>query len=92
MKVYAQKILDKYSVNLAKSHFFKGKQKWSVRMGNAFSEFGSDWNDKVKEDVKMCVANSLPAKIKDKDEVLISQKSSFLEGVTIMIEKMIGDD
>lgn len=92
MNVYAQEILDKYSVNLVKSRFFKGKEKWSTRMGKAFSEFGSVWNDKVKEDVKMCVANSLPAKIKDKDDVLIPQKSSFLEGVAIMIEKMIGSD
>ena len=61
-------------------------------MGKAFSEFGSVWDDKVKEEVKMCVANSLPAKIKDKDDVLIPQKSSFLEGVIIMIEKMIGGD
>jgi hypothetical protein len=60
-------------------------------MGRAFSEFGSAWNDKVKENVKMCVANSLPSKISDISDVLIPQKSTFLEGVKIMIEKMIDE-
>lgn len=89
MKVYAQVIRDKFSVDLAKSRFFKGKDKWSVRMGKAFSEFGSAWNDKVKENVKICVANSIPSDFSNKDDFLIPQKSSFLDGVTMMIEKMI---
>ena len=92
LKVYADVILKGFSVNLATSRRFRGREKWSKRMGEAFVEFGSTWNDKVKEAVKLCVADSLPVKFSNKDEILIPQKSSFLEGVKLMIEKMIGDD
>ena len=87
--VYADAVLHEFNVDISSSKAFRGKDKWSVRMGRAFSEFGSAWNDKVKEKVKMCVANNLPSKITNIDDVLIPQKSTFLEGVKIMIEKMI---
>ena len=90
-KVYAEAVLNEFNVDISSCKSFRGRDKWSVRMGRAFSEFGSAWNDKVKENVKMCVANSLPSKISDISDVLIPQKSTFLEGVKIMIEKMIDE-
>lgn len=89
--VYADAVLHEFNVDISSSKAFRGKDKWSVRMGRAFSEFGSAWNDKVKEKVKLCVANNLPSKITNIDDVLIPQKSTFLEGVKIMIEKMIDE-
>lgn len=40
----------------------------------------------------MAVANAIPQKIEKLDDVLIPQKSTFLEGVKNMIEKMLGDE
>lgn len=90
-KVYANAVLHEFNVDVSSCKGFRGRGKWSVRMERAFSEFGSAWNDKVKEKVKMCVANSLPSKIANISDVLIPQKSTFLEGVKIMIEKMIDE-
>lgn len=90
-QIYADAVLREFNVDISSCKGFRGRGKWSVRMGRAFSEFGSAWNDKVKEKVKMCVANSLPSKITNIGDVLILQKSTFLEGVKIMIEKMIAE-
>lgn len=90
-KVYAKVVLNEFNVDISSCKGFRGRDKWSVRMGRAFTEYGSAWNDKVKEKLKMCVANSLPSKIANMADVLIPQKSTFLEGVKIMIEKMIDE-
>lgn len=86
--LYENIINDKYSVNI-NVRDFRGQLKWSERMKNTFLSQGSQWNDSIKEKVKMDVANSIPEKISEIDNVLISQKSGFIQGLVIAIENML---
>lgn len=87
-KLYSKQIEEAYSVNISVKDF-KTNQKWSQRMKQVFSNQGSMWNDKIKEEVKMLIANSIPETISNIDDVLIAQKSGFIKGLVSAVENML---
>ena len=68
---------------------FRGNKKWSERMKNTFLSQGSQWNDEVEEKVKYIIAQTIPSKITESNDILISTKSGFLNGLVTALETML---
>lgn len=87
--VYIQCIKDQFNVDLRFSAF-KCNKKWSDRVKDCFNAYGAQWDEKTEAGVKTCVANCIP-EIPSKtklEEVLIPNKSTFLQGLVLAIEGM----
>lgn len=54
--IYKAAIKNKWRVDIANKKF-RGKKKWSDRMGDVFKVHGKPWTDALKGEVKMAVAN-----------------------------------
>lgn len=86
--VYTGLIQNKYGVNLTSKEFHSNK-KWSDRIKDCFLQQGALWNDKIEQDVKSLVAESISDD--DLSNTLIPQKSGFIDGLVQLIEKMIDE-
>lgn len=86
--IYAKAILDNFSVDIS-AGTFSGNKKWSDRMKDTFSAQGARWTDAIEKKVKFVVAETIPDKIDNIFDVLIEQKSGFLEGVVSSLERML---
>lgn len=86
--LYKAAIIENYSVSI-ECREFKGNGKWSDRLKNAFLSQGTSWNDGVEKDVKWLVAKEVTNSNK-LDEILIEQKSGFIDGVILMLLKSMG--
>ncbi|MBR6778714.1 MAG: AAA family ATPase [Clostridia bacterium] len=82
---YENLLFNKFGVQLNCKEF-KGKSKWSDRLKNVFLSQGSQWNDQIEKKVKNLIAENLP---NDLNEILISQKSGFIDGLVTIIEAML---
>ncbi|MFA6309253.1 MAG: AAA family ATPase [Clostridia bacterium] len=89
-ELYKQEVSNKFSVSLNSSSF-SGKKKWSEKMKNAFLNQGATWNEDIEKKVKLIVAEAIPDNIENIHDVLIKQKSGFLESVVLALEKMISN-
>ena len=89
-KIYKDAILNEFNVSLDCTEF-RGNNKWSDRVKNAFLSQGAQWNDKVEEKVKYFVANSIPEKfnLSSIKDILIENKAGFIKGIVNILEKMI---
>lgn len=58
-------------------------------MKNTFLSQGSQWNDEVEEKVKYIIAQTIPSKITESNDILISAKSGFLNGLVTALETML---
>lgn len=85
---YTEIIKDEFSVDI-RCQEFRCNKKWSERMKNAFLSQGSQWNDDVEEKVKHNVAETIPSKIIDINDILIPVKSGFLNGLVTALETML---
>ena len=85
---YAEVIKNEFSVDINRQQF-KGNKKWSERMKNTFLSQGSQWNDEVEEKVKYIIAQTIPSKITESNDILISAKSGFLNGLVTALETML---
>lgn len=85
--IYADTIKEKYNVDLS-SRFFRGNEKWSVRMCRTFTNQGCNWNDEMEGKVKFDVASAISSKGNIED-ILISEKSGFIVALARSIETMI---
>lgn len=85
---YAEVIKNEFSVDINRQQF-KGNKKWSERMKNTFLSQGSQWNDEVEEKVKYIIAQTIPSKITESNDILISEKSGFLNGLVTALETML---
>ncbi len=83
--VYKNKVEDEFSIVL-NPKYLKGQKKWSDRMRSAFLAQGVQWDDDVKNRVKMLVAEAIPEDAKD---ALIEEKSGFINGVITSLENLI---
>lgn len=92
-KVYSEAIKQEFNVDIAVPEF-RGKQKWSERIKQAFLSQGSRWTDLIEEKVKLVVANSIPDDLNSTNigKVVIEKKSGFLLGLTKALEVMIADE
>ena len=85
---YAEVIKNEFSVDI-NCQQFRGNKKWSERMKNTFLSQGSQWNDEVEEKVKYIIAQTIPSKITESNDILISAKSGFLNGLVTALETML---
>ena len=88
-KCYESVIKDLFGIDVNVKEF-GGNEKWSERMKKVFLSQGSRWNDKIEQQVKLAIANALPEEGKI-DEVIIEQKSGFLNGVVNALESMLDE-
>lgn len=86
--VYQKRIKDEYGCDLSLIPEFKKNGKWSDRVKTSFKKIGKPWNDTIEKKVKALVVEEIE-KQKDLDDILISQKKDFLEGLVISVENMI---
>ncbi|HBR30304.1 MAG TPA: hypothetical protein DD789_12805 [Firmicutes bacterium] len=86
--IYAKSILDGFSVDINVSAF-SGNRKWSDRMKDTFLSQGARWTDAIEKKVKFVVAEAIPDKMDNIYDVLIEQKSGFLNGVVTSLERML---
>jgi hypothetical protein len=89
VEFYKQFVSDTYGVSLD-SPRFKGKDKWSIRMGKTFAGQGKPWNDKLKNEVKMRIAQLVAANpdvalnphTRESFDALVAALSSRLQAAT----------
>lgn len=91
--VYTTAIENTFNASSIKNNpKFRGSKKWSDRIMDVFLSQGLPWNDTVEKRVKLVVANAIPERIDNIDDVVISQKSGFIQGVAEALERMIAGD
>lgn len=88
-RVYASAIKEEYNVDIMDKTIFKGNKKWSDKLKDAFLSRGVNWTDTIEEKVKMIVTNSIPDSIGNIKEILIEQKSGFIQGLSDALEAML---
>ena len=88
--LYREIILEKYGVNINCTQF-RGNAKWSERMKQAFLSQGSRWTDTIESKVKLSVAQCIPDQIGEINSVVIPQKSGFLTGLAVAIDRLISE-
>ena len=86
--VYADAIKNEFGINILVKNF-RGNEKWSKRAKRTFLSQGLRWTEALEKKVKHVVANSIPLNIKDIDEVIITEKAGFLNGLVSIIEDML---
>ena len=89
-KVYSDQIKGRYNVDLDCPEF-RGNDKWSIRMERTFMNQGTKWTDSlacsVKYDVASAISNALTKSMLN--EILIEQKSGFIDGLVLSILQML---
>ena len=80
--VYKKLIFDTFGVSLDCKEF-RNNKKFSDRVKDCFLAQGSLWNDNIERRVKYIIATTLPNQI---EEILIKQKSGFIDGLVNIIE------
>ena len=88
--IYKNAVLEKFNIDIGVSEF-KSNRKWSERMKNVFLSKGVRWTDQVEKQLKLLVAETIPSEIDSIEDVLILQKSGFMNGLAAVIENMIGE-
>lgn len=86
--IYKDSVLEKFNINIM-TREFKSNKKWSDRMKNVFLSQGLRWTDQTERQIKLLVADAIPSKIESINDVLIIQKSGFLNGLVNAIKTMI---
>ena len=87
--IYRRAIEEEYSVSFDCKEF-KGNAKWSDRMRAVFLSQGSEWTDSTEKRVKKIVAESVAGtESSDISEILIENKSGFIDGLLIMLKKLM---
>ena len=87
--VYAKAISEEFHVDITDKTIFKGNKKWSEKIKDAFLSRGVLWTDKIEEKVKMIVANSIPDRIENINDIIIEQKSGFIQGLSDALEALL---
>lgn len=86
--IYRDQINSGYAIDVTAKKV-KSKDKWSKRMETLFNYFGVEWNDATESDIKQIVANAVSNYEGNIEDVIIEQKSAFIERVIPMIETML---
>lgn len=85
LKVYKQAILKEFGVDISVKAF-KNNSMWSERMRTVFLSAGKPWNDKVKNQLKSCVADCVRKK---PSKALHSVKGNAISAIIDNLEKII---
>lgn len=84
-QAYQSVVMEKFGVDLSVSAF-RGNNKWSERIENCFRSQGKQWGDRIKNRVKIEVANEISS---DPDTTLNSHKRSSIDALVSAIESML---
>ena len=84
---YKPLILNQYRVAVD-SPQFKGKRKWSDRMANVFTANGRHWDDHIKAEVKMKIANLVAS---DPKNALHHQRRGPFDSLVQTLVAQLGD-
>lgn len=93
--IYVGELEKTNSINIEKNKKFRNnKNKWSKRMGEVFSDQGANWDDEIESKTKNYIADIIfqKAECSDISDILIKEKSGFLEGLVLAIENMLRND
>ncbi|SDL32369.1 Predicted ATP-dependent endonuclease of the OLD family, contains P-loop ATPase and TOPRIM domains [Kandleria vitulina] len=93
--IYVGELEKTNSINIEKNKKFRNnKNKWSKRMGEVFSDQGANWDDEIESKTKNYIADIIfqKAECSDISDILIEEKSGFLEGLVLAIENMLRND
>lgn len=91
--VYADAIENAFNASSIRNNpKFRGSKKWSDRIKDVFLSQGLTWTDAVEKKVKLTVANAIPEKIENIDDVVISQKAGFIQGTAEAVERMLAGE
>lgn len=58
-------------------------------MKNVFLSQGSQWTIDVEESVKYTIAEAIPNKIENINDIIISAKAGFINGVITAVEALL---
>ena len=86
-EVYEEILLGNFQINLNCKEF-KNNKKWSDRIKEVRLSRGGRWDDKIELEIKAKVAECV-SKCNNIEEILITQKSGFIEGLVETLEKML---
>lgn len=85
-KLYKEKFLEAFNINIDKPEFKNNKKKWSDRLKDCFDTQGSNYNKEVLKKAKNIIEENIPTDI---NEAIILEKSGFLESVIETLERMV---
>lgn len=85
VELYKQMIHTEYGVLLT-GRKFKNKNKWSDRVRDTFQQQGKPWNDSIKAEVKLKVAECVASKPK---KALNPSKRNSIDALIVNLEKFI---
>lgn len=86
-EVYEEVLLREFNINLQCKEF-RNNKKWSDRIKDVRISRGGKWNDKIELEIKFKVAECV-SKCNKSEEILINQKSGFIEGLVETLERML---
>lgn len=85
--LYKELIQKKYKVDIDKPSF-KNNNKWSDRMKDTFLNQGTRWSEKTESEIKSLIAESV-CEQKKIDDILIQQKSGFIDSLVDSLEELL---
>ncbi len=83
--LYKDGILSKYGVDLSSSQF-RGNKKWSERMKSVFMDQGKPWNDAIKKEIKLFIADLVS---KNPKTALHQHKRNSIDALVTAVEGII---
>lgn len=86
--LYREIIQRNYNVTINSSLFKNNKKKWSDRMKDTFKNQGTPWDENIKSDIKVDIANIINEKQKI-DDILIPKKSDFIDSLVNTLENLL---
>lgn len=87
-EVYEKVLLDDFQINLNCKEF-RNNKKWSDRVKDARLNQGGMWNDEVENKIKQKVASCVSQCSCPVENILIEQKSGFINGLIESLERML---
>ena len=89
MLTYTKKILNgKYRIKINCINPEYKNKKWSDRIGNAFVNHTYDWDENIKKEIKLSVANKVP---NDASVALHTHKRAPIDALVTAIESMLAE-
>ena len=86
--LYENLLMDEFRIDI-NSPEFRGNKKWSERLKNVCLSQGVRWTETIEQKIKFAIAQNIPDAFTNLDEIVVSQKSGFINGLVTAIEHMI---
>lgn len=87
-EIYEETLLENFQTNI-NDPLFRNNKKWSDRVKDIRLSQGGPWTESIEKKIKFAVADAIPETILNLDDVIIMQKSGFLNGCVEALERML---